>query len=118
MSVDINKKLALLLRISTWDVLANAVGQEPTFDNHQCTQHQLIQQLQCTLPTNVHLFWKSATTIHVHQVQGDGWFHTAHIIYMTISQALNVYMYPKEIMENLQVLYLGIYNSTYLSGAH
>ena len=118
MSVDINKKLALLLRISTWDVLANAVGQEPTFDNHQCTQHQLIQQLQCTLPTNVHLFWKSVTTVNGHQVQGDGWFHTAHIKYMASSQVHNLYLYPKEIMEILQVLYLDIYKSTYLLAAH
>ena len=113
-----HQTLALLLGSSTWDILADNVGQGPTFDNHRHALRQLIQQLQQTLPANVHLFWKSATAVHVHQVQGVDWFHIARIVYMASSRAHDLYIYQKEIMEELQVPFLDIYHATYLSAAH
>jgi hypothetical protein len=117
--VDINKKPILLLRSSTRDILANDVGQGPAFDNHQQTLCQLIQQLQCTLPTNFHLFWKSATTVHVLQVQGDGLFHVAQIKSNTWHKVeFTIYTcIQKKSWKVYKCHIKTFYNATYLSAA-
>ena len=66
---QVNKysKVALVLGSSTWDILADDIGQGALFLDHRSAMWKLLETMKTRYP-NVKLIWLSPTALHAHVV--------------------------------------------------
>lgn len=107
--------IALLMGSGVWDVLSDVKGQGVKFHNHRRALRELIAAIREEFPT-LDMYWKSVTAMHIHQVASrDDWWELTRVFYMSSSRTHDLYRYQKEIMKELNVPVLDLYNATYLS---
>lgn len=135
--------IALILGSSIWDVLAskkehtaNATPNhsESVFQDHLKACRHFISTVRKEYP-NVDILWKSPTAMHIHVVDpsapilpsgaaegnDDNGSSTLALLqrvrYMSSSRMSYLYQLQKELMQELQVTFLDIYEATYLSAS-
>lgn len=106
-----SKRLALLIGSASWDLLTHDIGQGAGLDNHRKFLRQLIENLQKrNSNTNVEIFGKSPSAVHIQQVQSD---HD-EVLYISSSSVYDIYLCQKEVMKQLHEFFL---DTTCLSAA-
>jgi len=108
------KRLALLIGSASWDLLAHDIGQGAGLDNHRKALRQLIEKLQKqNLNKKMEIFWKSPAAVHIQQVKPGH----EDVLYMSSSRVYDIYLCQKEVMKQLHVQFLDVYNATYVSAS-
>jgi hypothetical protein len=120
-----SKPIALILGSAVWDLLEHSADvDQPHFENHIAACRRLVTDLQRIYhPSAVTVVWKSPTGMHIHipamQVkQGKGLpdaFLTTRIRYMSESRSRLLYILQKELMQELRIPFLDVYEATYIS---
>ena len=115
-------RLAIVMGSSTWDILADDLGQGQHFTDHRSAMKKLIGKMRENHP-NVTLIWRSPSAVHNHVVvnKQTKWFGPVEkavkrIKYLASSRSRDLYKYQKEICDELNVIFLDVYNAYYLSG--
>ena len=117
-------KVAVVLGSSSWDILADDVGQGEEFIDHRNAMRNLIKKIRSFSFSNVALtlFWKSATAVHSHVVvnKRTKWFGniakaTKRIKYMSSTRSHDLYEYQKGICIEMDVPFLDVYDAYFLS---
>ena len=115
-------QLAAVLGSSTWDILADDLGQGPGFNDHRNSMRKLIGKMKANYP-DVTLIWKSPSAVHNHVVvnKKTKWFGpiqkaVKRVKYLSSSRSRDLYEYQKEICDELNVPFLDVYDAYYLSG--
>eukprot|EP00797_Seminavis_robusta_P028915 Sro570_g168580.1 n/a (261) ;mRNA; r:50132-50914 len=125
-----SNKSALLLGSSIWDVLASNTDKaqnnqnnnllftknQPVFQDHLTACRQFIGTVRQEYP-HVQVLWKSPSAMHVHVVVANN-NDTAlqnRVRYMSSSRMAHLYRLQRQLMQELQVPFLDIYEATYLS---
>jgi hypothetical protein len=116
------RNLAVVIGSSTWDILADDVGQGETFFDHCAAMRTWIEKIRTKFP-NVTLIWKSGTALHTHIVVnkrtkmfGPPQKAMERIKYMSSTRSRELYEKQKEICRELDVPFLDVYDAYYLSG--
>jgi len=119
------KGVALIVGSCLWDVL----GSEDTLQGSDYADHAeacrtYLQGIRERYP-HVTVFWKSPSAVHVHVVDLDrviqhdkeaaSLFGTNRLRHMSASRSKHLYTLQKEIMKELDVPVLDVYEATYLS---
>ena len=114
------KKTALVVGSSTWDVLNNSVDQWMDWKDHADSLRHLVQSIRSEYP-NVELMWKSATAIHIcnpnveEMALRDRYWGVERVRYMSESRSYDIDQVQKKVMAELQVPVLDVYEATYLA---
>lgn len=110
--------VALVLGSSVWDVLQSTnLQQGSTYDDHLRACRELVTAVRERYPM-VALFWKSPSALHVHRVGRkcrEKRSCSDRIRYMSTSRVFYLHTIQRELMSELQVPYLNLYNAYYLS---
>eukprot|EP00984_Skeletonema_dohrnii_P026035 scaffold15292_cov111-Skeletonema_dohrnii-CCMP3373.AAC.4 len=116
------RNLAVVIGSSTWDILADDLGQGETFLDHCAAMRTWIETIRTKFP-NVKLIWKSGTALHTHIVVnkrthmfGPPQKAMKRIKYMSSTRSRELYEKQKEICRELHVPFLDVYDAYYLSG--
>lgn len=138
---------SLLLGSSIWDVLASrqefttarrhlvqssTSHSEIIFQDHLQACRHFITTIRQEYP-NLHVLWKSPSAMHIHVVDPDNPVNHAamrngnkglptvsllqRVRYMSSSRMFRLYQLQRELMQELQVPFLDIYEATYLSAS-
>lgn len=118
-----SENMALLIGSSVWDILAatkhNYNHQNETFfENHLLACRVYVNTVRQRYP-DITVFWKSGTAMHVHRLPANCTKDPScnqRTKYMSNSRALLLYTKQKELMHELGVPFLDLFESTYLSG--
>jgi hypothetical protein len=119
------KKKALVVGSCLWDILsADDTLQGSEFKDHCNACRQYISQLRQRYP-EVKLVWKSPMAVHIHWVDLQRvvehdratatLFGINRIKYMSASRSRYIYKIQRQLMEELRVPMLDLYDATYLS---
>jgi len=125
-----NRKFLLLLGSSAWDLLSNQPERGPGFADHLLSIERLIDAIRKEIPRilkqhNVALdvAWKSPTAFHVNAIETrqEGEISrkrvfTERIKYMSEGRSRKLYEEQLSLMKRLQVPFIDLYNSSFLSG--
>jgi hypothetical protein len=111
-----HSKVALIMGSGVWDITADDEAiQDSQFHNHRQALRELIAAVQQTFP-NLDLYWKSHTAMHIHRVADQkDWYHLDRVFYMSTSRSFDLYRYQREIMLDMNVTFLDLYEATFLS---
>ena len=111
-------KLAIVIGSGVWDILAdNAAESGENFESHLAAAKEFVLALQQFHPDKK-LYWKSMTAMHIHEVtKNDDWEHIKRVYYMSNARARQLYQLQKDLMGELNVTVLDIFDSFYY-GAH
>ena len=134
---------ALLVGSSIWDVLASTKNndfassssssslgvdsQKNVFDDHLKACRHFVIFIRHRYP-NVDILWKSPTAMHIHVVVTDPSDPTKNttenikllldrVRYMSTSRMGHLYQLQRQLMQELQIPFLDIYEATYLSAS-
>ena len=137
---------ALILGSSIWDVLAsrqevtttprhllqNTSTPENMFQDHLNACRHFITTIREEYP-NLHVLWKSPSAMHIHVVDPDNPVNHAtkngntglpavssllqRVRYMSSSRMFQLYRLQRQLMQELEVPFLDIYEATYLSAS-
>lgn len=123
------RRLVVILGSSTWDILADSLGQGVDFANHGRAVRMLLTRVRRRLEKLKGLSdapvvaWKSATAVHAHVVvdKRTTYFGAPakalqRIKYMSTSRSTAIYQLQKNIMQEMQVPVLDVYEASLLSG--
>lgn len=105
---------ALLLGSGVWDVLANNEDQQPNFDDHLEALRKYMLAVQEF--TNAKIYWKSMTGLHIHSTNGAniiGSPGVERVRYLSASRAKMLHDAQIQLMEDLNIPVLDMYNFTY-----
>ena len=105
---DDGKDYALLLGSGVWDLLDMNEEEQPTFDDHLKALRQFMVVMKSL--TSAKLYWKSTTAVHVHRVLGA---RIERVKYCSSSRAKMLHDAQMELMKELDVPVLDMYNFTY-----
>lgn len=119
------KKKALIVGSCLWDILsADDTLQGSEFSNHVEACREYIHQLRQRYP-GVTIFWKSPMAVHIHWVDLQRvvehdratatLFGINRIKYMSSSRSRFLYNIQRQLMNELQVPMLDLYDATHLS---
>ena len=104
---------ALILGSGVWDILDNEKWQ-PNFDDHMEAVKQYIQAVQEM--TDAHIYWKSMTAMHINIVRNPLGFD--RVRYMSSTRAKSIYDKQVELMRELNIPVLDMYDMTYEAQEH
>lgn len=119
------KRKALVVGSSLWDILsADDTLQGSEFKDHCNACREYIYRLRQIYP-GVTLLWKSPMAVHIHWVDLQRvvehdratatLFGINRIKYMSSSRSLFLYQVQRQLMEDLRIPMLDLYEATYLS---
>jgi hypothetical protein len=95
----------------------NGKQKDKDFADHLTACRQLISRIRSQYP-NVSLYWKSPTAFHVHALQKECYANKNCIDrtrYMSNTLAKDLYVRQKQLMEELGVPFLDLFEATYIS---
>jgi hypothetical protein len=107
--------MALLIGSAVWDILGNHT--DPNHESHLQACRVYVETLRETYP-NVTIFWKSPTAVHPHRLDwrcSKNYFCNLRTRYMSQSRTWRLYNLQKDLMEEMGVPFLDIYETTLLS---
>jgi len=104
---------ALILNSGVWDILDNNKWQ-PNFDDHLEAVKQYIQAVQEM--TDAQIYWKSMTAMHTNIVTNPLGFD--RVRYMSSTRAKSINDAQVELMRDLNIPVLAMYNMTYEAQEH
>jgi len=110
-------KIAVVLNSGIWDLLADEQGTGgPDFEYHIQACRQLVQAVQEEFPS-VTVLWKSMTAVHIHVIPKTfkDWYHGRRVYYMSNFRARKIYDLQMELMADLQIPVLDLFQTTYLA---
>jgi hypothetical protein len=107
--------MALLIGSAVWDLLGNHT--DVNHESHLRACRVYVETLRRTYP-HVTLFWKSPTALHPHRLpvrcnRNDACNHRSR--YMSQARSWKLYTLQKELMEQVGVPFLDLYETTHLS---
>ena len=113
-AVNNGNSVAMVVGSSTWDVLMDD-HQDAYFGDHFDAVRDYIKQLRIRFP-KVTLIWMAPNALHIHRVTCKGRDKcAARIKYLSSSRAEYLYWGQKQIMEEMGVPFLDVYEAYYLS---
>jgi hypothetical protein len=118
-SSEQQKGVALVLGSAVWDIIKSRVDRGSFFADHLLACRQLVDQMRARYP-NVTIVWKSPTALHIHRVNTNCVKKEpcgSITRYASSSRAEFLYRLQKELMEELEVPFLDLYETTYLSAS-
>jgi len=104
-----NQKIAILMNHGAWDLAKMNEGQH-SFKHHLISLRRLVLYMKTKVP-DVDLIWRSTAAEHVHRGPD-----IERLRYVSASRTKSLYEAQMEIMRELEVPVLDIYNYTYESG--
>lgn len=113
-----NQTTAFIIGHFVFEILAGENGEHADdFDDHCHAIRQYIGKLReaASLHNNIDIFWKSGSAMQLHAVSGKGWFKIGRVKYLSSSRARHLYEIQRELMADLQIPVLDVYEFTYLS---
>ncbi len=119
-------EIALVMGGSTWEILADDGSLGENFEDHLHSMMRLIPKIRSICDkarVNATFIWKSATPVHPHivifkdtRMFGSIEKATKRVKYMSGQRSANLYSLQKRVCEKLNVPFLDVYQSYYLSG--
>jgi lysophospholipase L1-like esterase len=111
--------VALVIGSSVWDLLSKDTV-DPDFVSHLQGARRFVEQLQLEYP-NIPLYWKSASAMQPHTISSlclrKRFINCRHRTrYMSNSRAQILYEKQKELMSELGIPFLDLWEAYYLSG--
>jgi len=113
-----NQTTAFLIGHFVFEILAGEHGEHADdFADHCHAIRHYIDKLReaASLHNNVDVFWKSGSAMQLHAVSGKSWFTIDRVNYMSSSRARHLYEIQRDLMLDLQIPVLDVYEFTYLS---
>ncbi|GFH61791.1 hypothetical protein CTEN210_18267 [Chaetoceros tenuissimus] len=111
---DDGKDDAVIIGSGVWDLLANNEEEQPNFDDHLKAVRELIEAVQGL--TSAKVYWKSMTAVHVHRVVGARGIE--RVKYCSTSRAKMLHDGQMELMKELDIPVLDMYDITYEAADH
>jgi hypothetical protein len=112
-----NQSVAVIIGSAVWDAMRGCVRSD--FKDHRDAIRQFITTLRSLYP-QIHLYWKSPSAIVLHRrksleelIDNQIWLHRSR--YISDGVPRRIYNVQKELMKELQVPFLDLFDAYYLS---